>query len=51
MDLSSTPRPRNGCLTFVNGTLVAKDGEIVAEPGTGTIVSPIETRAFALSAE
>lgn len=38
-------------MTFVNGTLVAKDGEIVAEPGTGTIVSPLEARAFALSVE
>jgi allantoinase len=27
-------------MTFVGGTLVAKDGEIVARPGTGTIVSP-----------
>lgn len=28
-------------MTFVGGTLVAKDGEIVGKPGTGTIVSPL----------
>jgi hypothetical protein len=27
-------------MTFVNGTLVAKDGEIVGSAGTGTLVSP-----------
>ena len=27
-------------MTFVAGTLVARDGEIVGTPGTGTIVSP-----------
>ena len=27
-------------MTFVEGTLVAKDGEIVAEPGTGSFVAP-----------
>ena len=27
-------------MTFVNGTLVAKDGEIVTEPGVGGFVSP-----------
>jgi hypothetical protein len=26
-------------MTFVAGALVAKDGEIVGNPGTGTIVS------------
>lgn len=28
-------------MTFVGGTLVAKDGEIVGKPGAGTIVSPL----------
>lgn len=28
-------------MTFVGGTLVAKDGEIVGKPGSGTIVSPV----------
>ena len=27
-------------MTFVNGNLVAKDGEIVAEPGVGGFVTP-----------
>lgn len=28
-------------MTFVNGSVVAKDGEIVSEPGVGTMVTPM----------